>query len=113
MPEFYKTASILCCTSSYEGFPNTFLEAWSYGLPIVSTVDPDDLISERGLGVYAANGPQVAQGIRRLKEDNGLRCLMSANARNYFLENHAVDPAMRRFEDVFAAALSDRERVHQ
>jgi hypothetical protein len=53
----------------------------------------------------------VAQGIRRLKEDTGLRRLMSANARNYFLENHAVDPAMRRFEDVFADALSEGARV--
>ncbi|OGP63586.1 MAG: group 1 glycosyl transferase, partial [Deltaproteobacteria bacterium RBG_13_47_9] len=47
---FYQKARILCCTSDFEGFPNTFLEAWSYGLPIVSTVDPDNIIAEKGLG---------------------------------------------------------------
>ena len=112
MPGFYQMASVLCCTSDYEGFPNTFLEAWSYGLPIVSTVDPDNLISERGLGVFATNRIQLVQAIQRLKEDNELRRSMSSNARNYYLENHAVDPAMRRFEAVFADALTQRERVN-
>ncbi|MHC4166763.1 MAG: glycosyltransferase family 4 protein, partial [Planctomycetota bacterium] len=29
MPAYYRSSNILCCTSAYEGFPNTFLEAWS------------------------------------------------------------------------------------
>jgi glycosyltransferase involved in cell wall biosynthesis len=111
MPGFYRAASVLCCTSDYEGFPNTFLEAWSHGLPIVSTVDPDNLISERGLGVCAANPQEMVQAIFRLREDPALRRSISANARNYYLENHAVDPAMRRFEDVFADELRERERM--
>ena len=45
MPRLYRSCTLLCCSSEYEGFPNTFLEAWSYGLPVVSTFDPDDLIN--------------------------------------------------------------------
>ena len=41
LENIYLNSSILCCTSLYEGFPNTFLEAWSYGLPVISTIDPD------------------------------------------------------------------------
>ncbi len=111
MPDYFRAASILCCTSYYEGFPNTFLEAWSYGLPIVSTVDPDNLITERGLGVYSANSQQTVQAILRFKQDHELRQSMSANARNYYLEYHALDQAMPRFEGVLADALSQRKRV--
>jgi glycosyltransferase involved in cell wall biosynthesis len=36
-----ENAACLCSTSDVEGFPNTFLEAWSHGVPVVSTIDPD------------------------------------------------------------------------
>ena len=36
---------MLLSTSDFEGFPNTFLEAWSVGLPIVSTFDPDTVFA--------------------------------------------------------------------
>ena len=106
MPEFFRTASVLCCTSEYEGFPNTFLEAWSYGVPVVSTVDPDGLVSEKGIGIFAAHPADVVPAILRLQRDEGLCRSVSSNARSYYLENHALDVAMRRFEDLFARALS-------
>ena len=68
VPEFYKRAKIMCCTSDFEGFPNTFLEAWSYGLPIVSTFDPDNLISVKGLGKVGKDISELVDGIRKLLE---------------------------------------------
>lgn len=39
--DYYRQASVLVNTSSHEGFPNTFLEAWRYATPVVSlNVDP-------------------------------------------------------------------------
>jgi glycosyltransferase involved in cell wall biosynthesis len=111
MPDFFRSASILCCTSDYEGFPNTFLEAWSYGLPIVSTVDPDSLITKRGLGFHVANPQQTVQAILRFKQDHELRQSMSANARSYYLKYHALDQAMPRFEGILADALNERKWV--
>ena len=59
VPMYYRKAACLCSTSDVEGFPNTFLEAWSYGIPVVSTIDPDDLILEKGLGSVARNVPEL------------------------------------------------------
>jgi glycosyltransferase involved in cell wall biosynthesis len=102
--DFYQKAAVMCCTSDREGFPNTFLEAWSYGVPIVTTFDPDNLIANKGLGVVAQDIPGLASGIRSLCESPDQRRKMSRRAREYYLENHTVDAAMTKFEKVFLDA---------
>jgi len=99
--DFYKKSSIFCSTSDIEGFPNTFLEAWSCGLPIVSTFDPDDLIAERGLGKVGKDVSELASGIRGLLDSPERWRDASQSARKYYLENHTLDKAMERFEQVF------------
>lgn len=106
--EFYKKASILCCTSDFEGFPNTFLEAWSYGLPIISTFEPDNLITEKGLGIVGKDVSDLSVGIHKLLDSQQQWRKSSQSARRYYLSNHTVNTAMKRFEDVFCNGLQDR-----
>ena len=101
MPELYRSSTLFCCTSEYEGFPNTFLEAWSQGLPIVSTFDPDYLIEEKQLGLRAKNKNELVSGIQTLCSDKKLWEAHSNNAREYYQTNHSVDNVMERFEDIF------------
>lgn len=104
--EFYKNAKVLCCTSDFEGFPNTFLEAWSYGLPVVSTFDPDSLIAEKGLGTVGKDACELAAGIRKLLELPEEWRKVSQSARAYYVANHALDTAMERFERVFCEVVN-------
>ena len=61
----------LCSTSEFEGFPNTFLEAWAQGVPVVSTFDPDGLIERRGLGRAVAKAEDLAAALRDLLSRRG------------------------------------------
>lgn len=99
--EFYRKAHLLCCTSDYEGFPNTFLEAWSCGLPIVSTFDPDNLIAEKGLGRVCKDVPDLSAGIRQLLESPQQWHKASQSAKEYYSQNHTVDIILPRFESIF------------
>ena len=109
VPEFYKKASILCCTSDFEGFPNTFLEAWSYGLPIVSTFEPDNLITENGLGIVGKDVSDLSAGIHKLLDSQQQWRETSRSARKYYLENHILKQAMERFERVFVEVAQHSE----
>jgi glycosyltransferase involved in cell wall biosynthesis len=98
---YYRRAALLCCTSAFEGFPNTFLEAWCQGRPIVSTFDPDNLIAEKNLGLTAHDVAGLVRGIRQLLQTPDLYRQVSENARRYFLDNHTSQAVMSRFENVF------------
>jgi len=102
---YYRRASLLCSTSAYEGFPNTFLEAWSYGVPVVSTFDPGDLIARHGLGTVAEGVEGLVKAIRDLIGSPDRWRIASGNARRYYVENHTVEVVMPLFERVFVEAL--------
>jgi glycosyltransferase involved in cell wall biosynthesis len=112
VPGYLRQATCLCCTSAFEGFPNTFLEAWSYGLPVVSTVDPDQLVVEHRLGAVAADLPGLVAGIKGLTESPELYRQTSDNARRYYVENHTVEIAMQRFEGLFLETLGEDAGDH-
>lgn len=110
MPEMYRQTTVLCCTSDNEGFPNTFLEAWSWGVPVVSTFDPDNLIARNRLGL-AASTDTLPQALQQVCGEEAIHGEMSANARKYYLQNHQLDTAMSRFEQLFLQTIGKREQA--
>jgi glycosyltransferase involved in cell wall biosynthesis len=107
---FYRRSACLCCTSDQEGFPNIFLEAWSHALPVVSTLDPDNLIAQRTLGAAVRNPRDLASAIRALIGSLDRWRAVSSNAQTYYLENHAPDRALPLFERVLREAALPRSR---
>jgi len=101
IPAYLRGAACLCSTSDMEGFPNTFLEAWSFGIPVVSTIDPDDLILEQGLGSIGRNVPELVVALRGLMASPERWTGMSGRARTYFLETHDFPKVMPRMERFF------------
>lgn len=100
MGSFYDNSDLLLCTSIYEGFPNTFLEAWSVATPVVTTVDPDNVVERHQLGAKAETVDGLVQAINNsLKAENWLR--LSTNAKTYFGQHHAIEQAMSGFSTLF------------
>ena len=102
MERWFAKAALYVNTSVIEGFPNTFLQAWQNGIPVVSlTVDPDDVLSKKQLGIVLKNkidgigqfdfkglAAIIAPEVFRLVNDHGLRVDMGKRARRYVLQNH-------------------------
>lgn len=81
-------SKLLICTSEFEGFPNTFLHAWSKGIPVISTVDPNESITNCNLGFFSENYSDIKKYIELLLSDPELYSQIQVNIKKYFLKSH-------------------------
>lgn len=83
----YGRARVFVNTSDMEGFPNTYLQAWASGTPVVAFFDPDGLIAEHGLGIAVRSREEMIDAVRVLSGDEAAwnaaraRCLAFAERR--------------------------------
>ena len=100
--ELIGRASIFVNTSKYEGFPNTFIQAWMERTPTVSlNVDPDDVIKKNKLGFHSASLEQMIKDVRFLVENKELREEMGRNARKYAITQHDIKKIVPRYVELF------------
>jgi glycosyltransferase involved in cell wall biosynthesis len=103
--EVISNATVLLSTSDQEGFPNTFLEAWSAGTPVVTLrIDPDDIIKRRGLGFVSGTIDQAASDIRSLVASETTFDAVSSRARSYVREVHSDDAVSQVFDQAILGA---------
>lgn len=98
LAELYESATALVCTSGYEGFPNTFLEAWSFGVPVITTVDPDNVVRTNRLGFVASDATALWDSCRQFGESKTLRSEYSRRAAVFFQAHHTVRAVVDEYE---------------
>jgi glycosyltransferase involved in cell wall biosynthesis len=95
----FLVAKLLVNTSEHEGFPNTFLQAWSKGVPVVSFVDPDNLITRHNLGFVVDSLESMVEKVEEVL--NG-KTVFSPNAIiNTFNRYFSIESAADKYHECF------------
>ena len=93
-------------TSRAEGMPNTFLEAWSRGIPVVSLeFDPDGRIAANGLGEVARSADELRAAVSHVWSDAASRADMGRRAREQVMSLHSPAAVSNRWASVLRRTL--------
>ncbi len=86
--DFFSNAICLLNTSHYEGFSNTFLEAFCFGTPVFTTtkVDPDNIIKKNSLGIVKDNLRNLIKELDKLNSKSHNE--MQTNCISYVKNHH-------------------------
>lgn len=89
--ELIKESKLFVNTSKWEGFPNTYIQAWMRETPVVTVnCDPDDVIKNFGLGLHSENYRNLVTDTHRLLNEDELRTTMGKRAKAYALKHHSL-----------------------
>ena len=102
----YRDAVALVNTSAHEGFPNTFLEAWRYGVPIVSLEAVLDGVLEReSVGVHAGSMDELERTVATLWNDRDRTARLGSRGRQYLEDHYALDIVESTYAELFADVI--------
>lgn len=102
----YGRARVFVNTSDLEGFPNTYVQAWASGTPVIAFFDPDGIIAREGLGAAVTTREQMVEAVQGLARDEAAwrathaRCL--AFIQRHFDEPAALRPYLHSFDPAAA-----------
>lgn len=99
--DLYGRAKVLVNTSDVEGFPNSYLQAWIRGVPVVTLIDPDGVIEREGLGVAVRSPAQIPDAIGHLLGDPAAWRAASDRCRTFMAREHGDDRVLAAYLDTF------------
>ena len=99
-------ARVVLNTSLYEGFPNTFLQAWSRAVPTMAFVDTGSRRDGEPVYEMVKDVAEASWKLDRLMRDDAAWELASARARRHFDEEHSVEAVVGRYEHEFALLMA-------
>lgn len=102
MDKFYSRAKVLVNTSDVEGFPNSYLQSWIRGTPVVTFFDPDDIIATNGLGFKAADISDMVDLLVSLLDDYDLWDNLSKKCIDYVAINFSEENVLKPYLNVLS-----------
>ena len=106
----FQEGSIYCMCSYQEGFPMVVLEAWGYGIPLITTPvgGLPDVIEEGKNAIVFPFGDVdcLANSLQLLIEDEKKRKLMSSFSKEFVEHKFSIDIVNHQLEDIYIRLLS-------
>jgi glycosyltransferase involved in cell wall biosynthesis len=99
----FSGARVLVNTSMYEGFPNTFLQAWARGVPSIAFVDTGSRHHGQPAYDIASDLDDATARLARLMGDDAAWSAASAGILEHFRESHSPEAVLKLYEREFAA----------
>jgi len=108
---WFDGARVLLNTSLYEGFPNTFLQAWARGMPTVSFFDTGS--RRGGAPVYDLVGDiaEASWKLDRLMRDDNAWREASQRVQQHFRACHSVDAIGAKYEHEIERVVAEGRAV--
>jgi hypothetical protein len=99
---YFDRCKVFVNTSKYEGFPNTFLQAWRRGISVISYVDPDGVIQSKSLGKVIHSQKQLHGALSEILSNAFWE---TGHIRDYFMRYHS-----RKVIDEYCLVLKKKFR---
>jgi glycosyltransferase involved in cell wall biosynthesis len=96
--KLFNGARVFLNTSEYEGFPNTFLQAWARGIPSVGFIDTGSRRDGEPVYDIAPDVSQATWKLDRLMRDDLHWQQMSQRCQAFFRDTHSVDAIIDKYE---------------
>ena len=101
----YDRARLLVNTSDIEGFPNSYLQAWVRGVPVVTLIDPDRVIEREGLGAAVGSPAALVAAVRHLLDDAATWQTLSDRCRNFMARKYGEDQVLATYLETFEQVI--------
>jgi glycosyltransferase involved in cell wall biosynthesis len=103
--DLYDRARLLVNTSDVEGFPNSYLQAWIRGVPVVTLIDPDGVIAREGLGIAVGSPAVLVNAARYYLRNPRAWQTVSDRCRAYMAREYGEDKVLATYLDTFEAVM--------
>lgn len=104
----FEASRVFVNTSDTEGFPNTYLQAWARGVPVVAFFDPDGVIAREGLGHAAASLEDMRSALERLSTDAAAWQAASRRCVTFMEREYSEERILRPYIDAFEQHAAGR-----
>jgi glycosyltransferase involved in cell wall biosynthesis len=99
----FNAARVFVNTSSFEGFPNTFLQAWAHAMPTLSFFDCGAADDRGPIAPPSITLDDMELRLHQLMLDDAVWCQAGARCQRYFHLRHSRSAALDAYESLFVS----------